>query len=278
MAGDTEVAQRAYRVAYDGSAYHGFQRQPDVTTVEGTLLRGLAELIDEASAPPADYSAAGRTDAGVSALAQTVTFRAPRWVTPAVLNGVLPPDIRAWSRTEVSEDFHATHAASARTYEYYLHQEDASLELDRLSRAMDRLAGAHDFHNLTPDETGTERTLRTEVREEAPFVILTFSAGGFPRQLVRRAVSLTTAVATGERPLDDIEVLLSGPPVDGPDGVAPASAHPLVLVDVAYPSLDFRIDQEAIDDVVEVFEGHRLRLETRARVAQRIVSRFTTDP
>lgn len=279
MAAETEVSQRAFRVAYDGSAYHGFQRQPDVETVEGTLLSSLAELelIDEATTPPAGYSAAGRTDAGVSALAQTVTFRAPRWLRPAVFNGVLPPDIRIWSVAEVSDDFHATHDATARTYEYYLHVESASVAVDRLALAMDRLAGAHDFHNLTPDATGTERTLRTEVCEEAPFAILTFSADGFPRQLVRRAVSLATAVATGERPLDDIERLLSGPPVDGPDGVAPASVHPLVLVDVAYPALDFQTDQEAVDDVVEVFEGQRLRLETRARLAERILDGIAPD-
>jgi tRNA pseudouridine(38-40) synthase len=74
----------AYRVAYDGRPFHGFQRQPDVATVEDALfdaLRNLGVLADDA-AKPAGYAAAGRTDAGVSAVAQTVAFEAPEWLTP----------------------------------------------------------------------------------------------------------------------------------------------------------------------------------------------------
>jgi len=78
---------RAYRVAYDGRPYSGFQRQPDVPTVEGTVLAALGRLgVCELDAIPEGYAAAGRTDAGVSAVAQTVAFDAPDWLAPAAFN------------------------------------------------------------------------------------------------------------------------------------------------------------------------------------------------
>lgn len=267
----------AYRVAYDGTDYHGFQRQPDVVTVEGTILTGLVELdlIDEAMSPPDGYAAAGRTDAGVSALAQTIAFRAPEWVTPTVLNGVLPEDIRVWSAANAPAEFHATHDAESRTYEYHLPLDGVDIDLETLRWGIDRLAGVHDFHNLTPDETGTERSLETALRLEGTFAILTFTADGFPRQFVRRGVSLVKEVATDERSQSDLEAVLDGPPVDGPEGVAPASAHPLLLASVTYPTLSFEADEQAVDAARMVFSRHRNRLETRARIADRIVDELT---
>ena len=99
---------RVYRVAYDGRPYNGFQRQPTVPTVEGHLLAALGRLgvTDGRSDPPTGYAAAGRTDAGVSALAQTVAFEAPDWLTPAAFNSELPAGIRAWASAAVTAEFH----------------------------------------------------------------------------------------------------------------------------------------------------------------------------
>ena len=97
----------AYRIAYDGRPYHGFQRQPDVPTVEDAMLgalRDLDVLAGDADTPPG-YAAAGRTDAGVSALAQTVAFEAPDWLSPAAFNSELPESIRAWASADVDAEF-----------------------------------------------------------------------------------------------------------------------------------------------------------------------------
>lgn len=267
----TNTSKTAFRVAYDGSGYHGFQRQPDVETIEGTILAGLRELdlIEEQMTPPSGYAAAGRTDAGVSAIAQTVAFEAPEWVTPAVLNGAMPSDIRVWAAASAPIDFHATHDAVDRTYEYYLHTDGLTLDSAVLETALSRLAGTHDFHNLTLDDTGTERTIETGLTRDDPFFILTFRADGFPRQLIRRAVSLVKAIAMRGRPLSDVDRLLSGPPVNGPDGVAPANPHGLVLTEVSYPMLTFEIDSDAIEAVCLSFDDRRTRLETRAQILQR---------
>jgi len=256
---------RAYRVAYDGQPYRGFQRQPDVPTVEDALLDALDALdVVAAGDTPDGYAAAGRTDAGVSAVAQTVAFDAPEWLSPAAVNSELPPSIRAWASADVPADFHATHHATERTYRYFLHAPDASD--DRAREAMDRLAGNHDFANLTPDEDGTERTLSTALARDGPFLSLTFRAGGFPRQFVRRAVSLVASVARGGD-LARVDRALSPEPLSGPEGIAPAPPEPLVLAGVSYPALPFVVDERAREQALDLFEEWRVERTTAARVA-----------
>jgi len=258
---------RAYRIAYDGGTYHGFQRQPDVATIEGELLGGLGRLGVADDGVPDGYAAAGRTDAGVSALAQTVAFAAPDWLSPAAFNSELPADVRAWASTDVPDDFHATHDARRRQYVYHLYAPDADDQ--RARTAAETLTGEHDFHNLTPDETGTVRDLSIEVTRDGPFLICTLIAGGFCRQLVRRVVGLLETVATGDAPLSRIERVLGEDSIEGPEGVAPAPPEPLVLAAVDY-GLDFSIDVEARESVREVFAQRHARRLAGARVAGQI--------
>lgn len=261
------IATRAYRIAYDGGPYHGFQRQPDVPTVEDAMLsalRDLGVLAADVDTPPG-YAAAGRTDAGVSALSQTVAFEAPDWLAPAAFNSELPDAIRAWADADVGPDFHATHHATEREYTYFLHAPDASE--DRARRALDALAGDHDFHNLTPDETGTERVLETGLERDGPFLVCRFRADGFPRQFVRRAVSVTAEVARGDATLDRVERVLAPEPVDGPDGVPPAPPTPLVMTGVSYPDARFVVDSEAAVSARGLFETLHAQRAAGARVA-----------
>jgi len=260
---------RAYRLAYDGRPFHGFQRQPDVRTVEGALLASVRALgLVEAGETPPEYAAASRTDAGVSALAQTVGFRAPDWLTPAALNSELPSSVRVWASADAPAEFHATHDPEQREYRYVLHAD--GLDEGRTREGLAALSGSQDFHNLTPDEQGTVRTLSTELAVEAPFFILTVRAGGFARQLVRRIVSLVADVGAGAG-FDRIERLLGTEPVSGPDGVAPAPAYPLVLTEVSYPDLSFERDPEATARARELFEHQRREQVTSARVFRELV-------
>lgn len=269
---------RAYRIAYDGRPFYGFQRQPDVPTVADALLDALVdhgELSDSdgVSRPtPPGYAAAGRTDAGVSALAQTVAFDAPDWLSPRAWNGHLPDDIRVWAVADVPQNFHATHDATERTYNYHLYAPDA--EPDRATAAADALSGHHDFHNLTLDETGTERTLDCSITASDSVLRLTVTSGGFPRQLVRRLASVVRGVASGSMELDRIEQLLSPDAVPGPEGVPTAPPEPLVLADVSYPNAEFERDDVAVESARSVFGARRRRGVEEASVAETILDGF----
>jgi tRNA pseudouridine38-40 synthase len=260
----------AYRVAYDGTPYRGFQRQPDVRTVEGELLSALSALGVRESGTPPGYAAAGRTDAGVSARCQTVAFEAPDWLSPPAFNSELPESIRVWARADVDPDFHATHHATEREYTYFLHAPDGDDQSAR--QALDRLAGTHDFHNVTSDETGTERTLRPELVRDDSFLVVTLRAGGFPRQLVRRVVAAVDAVAHKRGTLDWIDRLLSAESVEGPQGVGPAPPEPLVLTGVSYPDCSFTVDADAAAQTRSIFSQRRAEWLSRARVAGTLAS------
>ncbi|SDJ85985.1 tRNA pseudouridine38-40 synthase [Halovenus aranensis] len=256
---------RAYRIAYDGHPYHGFQRQPDVDTVEDRLISALAALgVTDGDVPPG-YAAAGRTDAGVSALAQTVAFEAPGWLTPQALNSELPESIQAWATADVPADFHATHHAESREYTYFLHADGASER--RTRAALDGLAGEHDFHNLTPDDTGTTRTLHTALDRDGSFFVLRFRAGGFPRQFVRRAVALVAELARGERALRALDRVLGADPLAGPEGIGPARPDPLVMTAVSYSDITFTTDEEATQRVQQQFRTLHRQRAAGARVA-----------
>jgi len=269
------TGMRAYRLAYDGRPFHGFQRQPSVPTVEDALfdaLRGL-DVLDDDAAKPEGYAAAGRTDAGVSARAQTVAFRAPEWLSPRALNSELPADARAWASAPVPEEFHATHDARSREYVYFLHAprdgaagDGREWDDDRARAALDRLSGEHDFHNLTSDETGTVRDLSTSAERDGDFLVVRLRAGGFARQLVRRVVGLVREVAEGAAAMGKVERVLGPEPVEGPAGVAPAPAAPLVLWDVAY-DVRFEVDEDAAESAREVWRRRHAERSVGARVA-----------
>jgi tRNA pseudouridine38-40 synthase len=256
---------RAYRIAYDGQPFHGFQRQPDVDTVEDRLIAALTALgVTDGEVPPG-YAAAGRTDAGVSARAQTVAFEAPEWLTPRAFNSELPETVRAWAHADAPEDFHATHHATEREYTYFLYAGEKREDLAR--QALDRLAGDHDFHNLTPDDTGTERDLATNLDREGPFFVVRFRAGGFPRQFVRRAVELVAEIAGGNRDLAVLDRVLSPEKLSGPDGIAPAPPAPLVMTGVSYTNIEFITETEAAEDTQRRFEESHRQRAAAARVA-----------
>ncbi len=282
---------RAFRLAYDGRPFRGFQRQPDVPTVEDALFDALRALDvwsdagsylgedaaedrdhDRPDRPPG-YAAAGRTDAGVSALAQTVAFACPAWLTPSALNSRLPASIRAWASTDVSPTFHATHDAVEREYTYFLHApadgDAASKRADdeRVRTALRRLTGRHDFHNLTPEDEGTVRTLGATVDRDGEFLVVRVAADGFPREFVRRLVGLLGDVWRGAVDLAFVERVLDSTPLSGSAGVGPVRPEPLVLSGVRYPDCEFERDPDAVASAVAVFSGRRVDALANARVA-----------
>ncbi|MCU4751784.1 tRNA pseudouridine(38-40) synthase TruA [Halobacteria archaeon AArc-curdl1] len=280
---------RAYRVAYDGTDYAGFQRQPNVDTIEDAIFDALRalEVLEPGERKPPSYAAAGRTDAGVSAVAQTVAFEAPNWLTPRALNSRLPANVRAWASTEVPKDFHATHHATRRVYTYHLyaprdggfvpgtepeqHTESDHEPFDdgRFRVALETLSGPHDFANLTPDDDGTERAPTLEATRDGPFLVVTVSSGGFARELVRQLIAVARDVAIGVLSYEGLERALDPEPLPGHEGIAPAPPEPLVLSAVEYGDhdLDFILDERAATDARATLERRRIERLVGARVA-----------
>jgi tRNA pseudouridine38-40 synthase len=274
---------RAFRLAYDGRPFYGFQRQPSVPTVEDAFFDALRRLdvLEEDADKPTGYAAAGRTDAGVSAVAQTVAFDCPAWCSPRALNSELPGHIRAWAAADVPDDFHATHHAVRRQYTYYLYAPTPSIDSldgrddvddDRARAALDAVCGEHDFHNLTPDETGTVRTLTAELHRDGAFLVVRLESGGFARELVRRVVSLVHSVASGAAPMEKIDRALGPNHIDGGEGIPPAPPTPLVLTGVDYPEVTFERDEMAVASTRRAFGDRAVDGRVRSRVADEVLT------
>ncbi|MEW6173213.1 MAG: tRNA pseudouridine(38-40) synthase TruA [Bacillota bacterium] len=216
----TEVHERnvALKIAYDGTAFHGFQKQPGLRTVQGVLEEHL-ERLSGASCP---LKAAGRTDAGVHARGQVVSFVLRGWRIPTArlvpaLNGVVPEDISVLAATEVPSGFHPCYDAIRKTYRYTVFRRAERCPLSRLytlhfpeaidvalmqSSAAD-LNGKHDFSAFQntgrPVKSAVRTIMEARIEENRPFMSFVFTADGFLYQMVRILVGTLLDVGRGVR-------------------------------------------------------------------------------
>jgi tRNA pseudouridine38-40 synthase len=159
MAASSEARIWKMVLAYDGSDFHGWQVQPDQPTIQGELRAAIARVTGEEVLP----QGSGRTDAGVHALAQVVSFALAAPIPEAnlvrALNRTLPAAIRVRSACLAPAGFHARHSAAAKTYEYHIYRGEISppwlaryvyaldqrLDCAAMQRAAERVLGEHDF-------------------------------------------------------------------------------------------------------------------------------------
>jgi tRNA pseudouridine38-40 synthase len=250
------VSERVHQLVlhYDGGGFAGWQRQPDVRTVQGELEKALTRLCDS----PVAALGAGRTDAGVHARGQAAGVRVPaRWSAVALrraLNAVLPPDIWVAAVHEMRAEFHARFHATARRYTYYVGTDDTSrspfrrryewalaVPLDRalLQAAADPVIGEHVFRGFAvrgtaPPEDEHRCTVRSaEWREQPGALAFEIEANRFLHHMVRFLVGTMVDVARGRRPVEDVRRLLEA--ADNSETSPPAPAHALFLDAVIYP-------------------------------------------
>src|SRR5665811_1274488 len=142
----------ALKVGYIGTNYHGFQIQPDVSTIEAGLFASLAKLNIINSPHEANYIASGRTDKGVHAIGQVIAFdtERPELAIPGPINSNLPGTIWAWARAQVPDDFDPRRNAKHREYMYIM---PGKLDVSLLESASRLIKGEHDFLNfITPEK------------------------------------------------------------------------------------------------------------------------------
>jgi len=227
----------ALKIAYDGSAFFGHQRQPDRRTVEGECLAALraGKILQDPKA--AFFRSASRTDRGVSAVGNVIAFESNLRADAVI--GAFNDQARgvwAWAYSEVPSTFHPRHARE-RWYRYHLYDE---IPLDPLRDAASLFPGEHDSRAFTSEPPVGRMTLnRVDVTREGDAIVIDVRAPSFRRGMVRRIVAAMTASARADVTLDSIRAALDGTPHDF--GSVPAS--PLFLMDVLY-SFPFQVIQK----------------------------------
>lgn len=250
-------------LAYDGSAFHGWQVQPGKPTIQGTLAEAIQSLTGERLLP----QGSGRTDAGVHALAQVATFQTESAIPTAnfriVLNHRLPPSIRVLSIDEMPEDFHARHSARAKSYQYRIWRGDVvppflaryvthhpyPLDESAIQQAAALVTGEHDFTSFAavdPDralriaEASGEDTPPTNIRtiyesrfeRQADELVYRVRGNGFLHHMVRNLVGTFLLVGKGTIAPQEIPTILAARDRRSAGPTAPAEG--LYLVEVEY--------------------------------------------
>ena len=254
-------------LAYDGTGFSGWARQPGLRTVEETLAQGLGRVL---RVEPPRLVVGGRTDAGVHARGSVCHLdvadeawrrvpgrsdRAPGEALVTRLRGVLPDDVAVRAATEVHPGFDARFSALRRRYSYRLQDRPRSadplrrrdtvvvrhpLDVEAMDQAARPLVGLRDFAAFCKPREGatTVRTLLefTWQRDEAGVVVATVVADAFCHSMVRALVGAVVPVGEGRRPPGwPLEVQQAG----GRDpGVRVMPAHGLCLEEITYPDTE----------------------------------------
>ena len=248
-----------FTCAYDGAPWHGWQSQAGGGTVQDCIEEAVARVLHR----PLRVCAAGRTDAGVHALAQRFHLDAPEdcrltaqtWV--AALNAHLPASVRVMAAQPVPPDFHARFDAVGKVYEYRIWRgavlpphlagrawrHPHALNTETLSDALSCYCGEHDFRRFAarrgnePDIPPPDFYLRTiysaTCREEGDMLYLRFHGSGFMYRMVRLLVGSACRVATGRTDIQRLREALEQPLTCGLKSYC-APADGLYLLQVLY--------------------------------------------
>ena len=238
-------------VSYKGTNYSGWQRQPNVISVQEVIEEKLSTFFNK----PIIIYGAGRTDAGVHAYGQTFHFDVD--VTDLdidrllySLNKMLPEDINIIDLEEVEDDFHARFSAKSKTYSYsilkkgkdpfwhdmvYLYPKEFNEEL--FKEALNKFIGKHNFKNFTSKEEDQDNFVREIYSIECEFgeegVIVVLKGNGFMRYMIRFIIGYSLDVASNKYPLESIDELLDeDSPREIVSSKAPSSG--LTLLGVEY--------------------------------------------
>ena len=240
-----------YRIdlGYVGTAFRGFARQVGQRTVQGVLEESLGRVLGASVVT----TGAGRTDAGVHARHQVISFEWDDELDPArlarSLNGMLGPEVVVESVVKTGDDFSARFSAKWRQYRYLVlnapladplsrHQcwhIPHQLDLTMMNDAAQRLVGEHDFASFcrAPDNgSTTRRVLSAGWSREGHMAVFTIAANAFCHQMVRSIVGLMIDIGRGRRRAGDIESILAARDRSRASNLAPP--HGLILWEVGY--------------------------------------------
>jgi tRNA pseudouridine38-40 synthase len=204
-------------ICYDGTDFHGWQRQPGLPSVQEALESAFEQITGERP----NATASGRTDAGVHALGQVVNLYSASRLRPDVLlrgiNAKLPRSVRVLEAEDVPQAFHATLDARSKRYRYvidnapipdpfrrrYCWHVGYKLDEARMHRAAQALRGRHDFRSFEtewPNRTSSVRTIfEIEARRDGSVVLIEVEADGFLYNMVR-SITGTLVLIGGGRP------------------------------------------------------------------------------
>lgn len=241
----------ALKFAYDGTAFHGYQRQPVSPTVEGELVRAMQQTRMIRDPMASRFRSASRTDRGVSALGNVCALDTEfkKGNILKALNSKIE-NIWVYGIAEVPGNFNPRHA-SQRWYRYLLR--DRGYDVEGMRKCSELFLGEHDFRNFSRGESNpTRRIDEISVVEDNDFILLDFRAPNFLWNMVRRLVSAMQKVGGDEIAMETVKTALRGSErVD----LGLATPENLILMDITYrQDIRFETSQQPLDAVMDMLD------------------------
>ena len=239
----------ALKIAYLGTEYYGFQRQPGLTTVEGEILSALEEVGVVEDINNCGFQVAGRTDRGVHALGNVISFLTEERVIINQINDVLPRSIRVLAQAKVSLHFKSRYALN-RHYRYLLVEppfgERDNFDLHNMVKASKLFRGTHDFRNFSKkSQRNPVRNIEDlEISKEKDLLRIDVVGESFLWNMVRKIVSVLLMVGEGEIKTEDIDKYFNP---EKELAMRPAPPEGLILMDVKYSGVKFIEDSYALN-------------------------------
>lgn len=238
-------------IEYDGTNYHGFQIQPDVKTIQGEIERILSVLFQS----HVTIFGAGRTDAGVHASGQVISFKydtsRTAYEVHRALNGMLPEDIAVHSVEEVPPDFHARFSAVRRAYKYKILNRSYpsvflrnisffypyDIDVEKMAQACNVFAGTHDFTSFRAsskekDDDNVRTVFKFDCYRSDDLIITEIEANGFLHMMVR--ILMGTILLAGRNKFTPEELYRILEAKDRRKAGPTLPPHGLCLVEVKY--------------------------------------------
>lgn len=248
----------ALKIAYIGTGFHGYQRQPDFRTVEGELLKAFFEAGVIEDTWKAHYSVAGRTDKGVHSTGNVISFITDEEIRLNYLNGLLPKDVKIIGEARVPYGFKVRFPLS-RTYTYVQPLNpfsNISLDYDKMNTAMKYFIGEHNFRNFSKrnEKNPNRKIFDMNMTVEDNLLIFKVVGESFLWNMVRKMVTSLMLIGEGKLDLSDIDKLLQ--PVDLRERIRlqPAPANGLILSDMHYKNIKFTDCEYSKNKLVEELE------------------------
>ena len=262
----------AFKVAYIGTGYHGFQRQPNLPTVEGELLRAFKKAGISDSPENSDYSIAGRTDRGVSAVGNVVSLKTKSEATINQINYYLPPNIRIIGHAIVPNGFKPRYAKQ-RHYRYILDKtfcHGNSLNMGLMKQAAKQMEGKHNYLNFSKrsERAPERRVYSVDLSEAGDVVVFDVVGESFLWNMVRKMVKVLIKIGQEELTLNDLEALFDP---DIPASIKPVPSEGLILMDVDYDGIEFTCDGYAINNFLKTLKQEYAYKKTILDVEKEII-------
>lgn len=209
-------------IEYDGTDFSGWQYQPDRRTVQGEIERAILHITGE----DVRVKGAGRTDAGVHAIAQVANFAIKANIglekLRSGINALTGKDLFIHSIEEVSEDFDARFCAIERIYKYFIYpgnspvrrryawEFDRHIDLRLMEEASQLFLGEREFTGFATKDKGYCTVFKSYIEKKGDFFVYTISANRFLRRMVRGIVGTLVGVGVGKVHLESIEDVFKG--------------------------------------------------------------------